>query len=123
MSNSPSLLDLETEFELRRLAPKVGEYTPHDARDLIVTLKAYSLHNPQKIGLDEQPYYQAFLQELMLGLPENLTPKRAGALCRALCLTMHRQGPGFVVAWNEKQLEILEKYFQIEDEDKLGLSS
>jgi len=123
MSNSPSLLDLETEFELRRLAPKVGEYTPHDARDLIITLRMFSTNSNARIGLDDLQYYRAFLQDLMEDLPDNLTPKRAGAVCRALCLTIHRQGPGFVVAWNEKQLEILEKYFQIEDEDKLGLSS
>ncbi len=123
MSNSPSLLDLETEFELRRLAPKVGECTPRDARELIITLKMFSTNEYARIGMDDRPYYQAFLQDLMPELPDSLTPKRAGALCRALCLNMRRLGPGFVVAWNDKQVDILERYFRVDEDDKLGLSS
>jgi hypothetical protein len=106
------LIDLEMEYSLRRLAPRIGEYSPNDARQLLITLEQHSAAENQFTGLDDRPYYLAFLADLMPDLPADLTPKRAGALCRMLCLTMQRRGPGFVVAWNNEQLEILKNYFK-----------
>ena len=106
------LLDLETEFNLRRLAPKIGNFTPFDARLLLCELKNQSTGANQRMGLDDKPYYMISLADMIPNLNESMTPKRVGALCRALCLEMRRKTPGYAVAWNEEQLDILNARFK-----------
>jgi len=104
------LLDLETEYNLRKLAPRIGNYTPYDARQLLQALEIHSTEDNRRIGMDDELYYIAFLSDVMDYL-DDMTPKKAGALCRALCLVTKRQSAGYCVAWNEKQLEILKENF------------
>lgn len=106
-----TLLDLETEYNLRKLAPKIGTHTPDDARHLLWALDMNTTDDNQRIGMDDEPYYIAFLSDLLNTMDIEMTPKKAGALCRTLCLVTKRQSAGYCVAWNEKQLEILKETF------------
>ena len=67
----------------------------------------------QALGMDERPYYQVLLADLKPDLPEALTPKRVGSLCRAMGLTLRRRSNGYLVTWNDAQLKILREYFRI----------
>jgi hypothetical protein len=109
-----TLIDLETEFALRRAAPRIAVNSPFEAKSIVEALIAHSLPERMHIGLDEEPYYLVLLADIQDDLPESLTPKRAGSLCRVLGLVLRRQKEGFAVAWSQTQLEILSGYFKIE---------
>ena len=105
------LIDLETLIAVKRAAPQVTETPPREARMIITGLQALETENiaEQRIGMDDKPYFEAWLAEIQVYLPEALTPKRAGLICRAMGLTLYRRNQGMRIAWTPKQLEILRK--------------
>ena len=109
--NSKELIDLETLVEIKRAAPQVTETPPREARLILSALEATMVEATEShIGMDDRPYFEAWLSDVQEYLPEALTPKRTGLLCRAMGLTLFRQNKGMRIAWTQEQISILRKY-------------
>lgn len=104
------LIDLETLIAVKRAAPQVTETPPYEARLILSALEAHmAAADEPRIGMDDKPYFEAWLADIQYQLPAALTPKRTGLICRAMGLTLYRRNQGMRIAWTPKQLEILRK--------------
>jgi hypothetical protein len=109
--NAKELIDLETLVEIKKVAPQVTETPPKEARLILAVLDGdTSEFSTRHIGMDDRPYFEAWLSDIQEYLPEALTPKRAGLLCRAMGLTLFRQNKGMRIAWTQPQIDILRGY-------------
>lgn len=102
-----NLFDLSTLARVADAAPKPTDTPPAMARLVLGALEAQTRVENRRMGMDDRPYYEVWLADLMGALPEGMTAKRAGLLCRAMGLVLTRYTKGFRVAWNEAQLGIL----------------
>lgn len=108
------LLDVGMFARVVSAAPDVTHPPASDARLILLALRKLSLEAPVQMGMDGRPYWACLLGELP-GLPEGMTGKRAGMLCREMGLVMHRRNIGYEVAWTGEQLRLLLEFFRIED--------
>lgn len=109
------LIDLETMYKVQRAAPKPATHSPTEARLLLRSLLAHATDHDPRIGMDDLPYHFVQLANLQPDLPQALSPKRAGMLCRALGLSMVRNKDGFEVLWTDNQMSVLCEYFNIDE--------
>ena len=106
------LLDAETYVAVVKSAPDVTHPLASDARLVLTALQAMTLELPTQVGMDGKPYWSCLLGELR-GLPEGLSAKRTGLVCRELGLVMWRRNTGYMVAWSGEQLKTLLAFFQM----------
>lgn len=112
------LIDLETLVEIKKVAPQVTETPPEEARLILAVLETCFNEMAEQhigiaerhIGMDDRPYFEAWLSDIQEYLPKALTPKRTGLLCRAMGLTLYRQNKGMRIAWTQPQIVILRSY-------------
>lgn len=107
------LLDFQTLAEVMEHAPQPTDTPPSEARLILRALEARQKPEYLRFGADDRAYYRALLGEIQPELPETLTPKRAGMLCRAMGLTMVRVKDGFTVAWTAEQMAILKRHLEM----------
>lgn len=105
------LIELEVLVKIKKAAPQVTETPPREARIILAVLDGEAKNFASlQIGMDDKPYFEAWLSDVQAYLPAALTPKRAGLLCRAMGLTLYRQNKGMRIAWTQDQIDILRGY-------------
>lgn len=115
MDTFSELIDFDTLVAVRKQAPQVTAI-PFDAARLVVrALDEFSRNNNAHQDADGRKYWQAALKEVHEAgqLREDFAMRSVGTSCREIGLTVWRKMDGFYVAWGEKQLEILKKYFKV----------
>ena len=108
------LLDTETFAQVVTAAPELAEPPVTEARMVLQALRMLSMEGNANLGMDGKPYWICALADLP-GLPEAIIGKRRWRLCREMGLVMHRRGPGYYVAWNGEQLDLLWRYFRLDE--------
>jgi hypothetical protein len=109
------LIDPETWLKLRKVAPKVCQMPRDAARAVVSALAGFASSVEPHEDLDGQSYWQAALREIHEAgaMPKDMSMAHVGAACRLMGLVSWREGDGYHVAWSERQLEILGKYFKV----------
>ena len=93
------LLDVGTYAKVVSMAPDVAHPPASDARLILQAMRKY---------------WACLLGELP-EMPEGMSGKRAGMLCREMGLVMHRRNMGYEVAWTGEQLQLLLGFFRVDD--------
>ncbi len=130
MSNCPSLLDLETSLEMRRMAPIMGEivnldeYKIRNAQVFINILNKLSTNEYKRYDIDCKEYYAFTIEKLKSIYPIPINNKELIELCEDLFLWRIKiQTSDWIlhcVAWNAAQLMTLARYFEVDLEEKDG---
>lgn len=107
------LLDAGTLAKVIGAAPDVVQPPASEARMILRALYKLTATLQPQAGMNGMQYRACLLADLP-GMPEALTPKRIGILCREMGLVTHRRNVGYEVAWSDAQLTLLIEYFRLE---------
>lgn len=105
------LIESETFYEVRKAAPQVSVLSVRAALQVVDALSRLSEPENERTGYDFEPYYEVPHKALLAYLPAHTTSAQLGAVLRGLGLGSLRRGAGYVVFWNQAQLEILQRRF------------
>ena len=120
MPYSTDLLDLDTLIAMKISAPKVTQVPFDRAQASVQALVKFSAANEPYEDFDGQRYWKAQLKELLKvkDFPEDVMCLHLGRAYRQMGLSGWREMDGYHIAWSETQLEILKKYFKVEEKSQ-----
>lgn len=103
------ILDSLLIARVKECSPKLRDIPLAEAKLVVDVLIANSTTERANIGMDSASYWWMFVSEISEQLT-GMSCKVVGMVLRGMGLTMNRKNQGFRVAWNEKQLKLINGY-------------
>ena len=103
---------------LEACAPRVGSSSPEVARMILKLLSFEAESREEEKDMDHNLFWSIDLSDVSDQLPPTISPKIVGSVCRSMGLFLWRKNSGYFLAWNKEQLNILLKYFFMEERVK-----
>jgi len=107
------LIDFDTYVKLRAAAPKVTDTPEAEAKMVLQAVIDESIKENVLVGLDGALYYQNYLAQIKVRLPDAISSNRVGAICRSMGFVLTRATDGYRVAWNLEQVKILHQHLKM----------
>ena len=113
------LIELDTYYEVRKAAPQVPVLPVQTAQMALVVMDRMTVPEFQSLDAALNPYWHVPYEYIREQLPVMVSSHELGAVLRGMGLICHRKGCGYIVIWNQAQMDILLKRFGLR-ENELG---
>lgn len=108
-----TLLDLDTLMAVKKAAPRVTGVSFGQAQECVKALRQLSDATGLLNDGEGHTYWNATLKAVVE--LNGLDVKLVGRACREMGLTLWRKSDGYHVAWSRQQLDILNKFFKLDE--------